>query len=163
MNFSPRAIRWCGLWESLFLKAYDDATEKVVPIGGHCSGVLTIGIGHTSAAGPPHVYIGQEITEDEAHAILAADLVPVVQEVAHYIHVPLSQQQFDAVGMFQYNTGWLGHPHCSLVSALNAGNYTLADADFALYNRASGRVMRGLVRRRQSEADMFAKGLYNGP
>jgi lysozyme len=111
---------------------------------------------HTSAAGPPTVYVGMTITEAEADAILAADLASVEIEVQHLIKVPLNQGQFDALVSFEYNTGWLGHPGCSLTRALNAGNYITADADFGLYDLASGRVLQGLVRRRHGEALMFA-------
>lgn len=163
MKFSPEGVKFIGSWEALFLAAYDDATEKVVAPGGAVLGVLTIGRGHTTAAGPPIVVRGMTITEQYATDILARDLGAVEQEVARYIKPDLSQFQFDAVGSFQYNTGWLGHPHCSLTDALNAGRYDVAAADFALYDRASGRVMRGLVRRRHAEADIFTKGIYTGP
>lgn len=144
-------------FEGLILSAYDDADDHIVKPGGHVYGTLTIGYGHTDAAGPPKVYIGQTITKETADAILASDLAGVEIEVEHLVKVPLNQNQFDALVSFQFNTGWLGHPHCSLLAALNVGHYNLADQDFMLYNRAQGRVLSGLTRRRVAEKNLFAK------
>lgn len=142
-------------FEGLILGAYDDFDDRVLKPGDRCYGTLTIGYGHTDAAGPPKVYIGQVIDKPTADAILAADLASVEIEVGHLVKVPLNQNQFDALVSFQFNTGWLGHPNCSLTHALNAGNYALANEDFGLYDRASGKVLSGLVRRRVAEAKLF--------
>src|SRR5215469_13886147 len=123
-------------FEGLILGAYDDEDDHIVHPGERVFGTLTIGYGHTSVAGPPRVYVGQEITREDADAILAADLASVELEVGHLVHVPLSQNQFDALVSFQFNTGWLAHQHSSLLTALNAGNYRLADQDFMLYDRS---------------------------
>jgi lysozyme len=142
-------------FEGLFLDAYDDATERVVKPWQHVVGTLSIGFGHTTAAGPPRVYVGMEITRQQADAMLASDLAAVEIEIEHLVKVPLSQNQFDALVSFQFNTGWLAHPHCSLLAALNAGNYDLADEDFMLYDRAQGRVLVGLDNRRRAEKKLF--------
>jgi lysozyme len=142
-------------FEGLILKAYDDHDDHIVKPGEHVYGTLTIGYGHTDAAGPPKVYIGMAIDEPTADAILASDLASVELEVQHLVKVPINQNQFDALVSFQFNTGWLGHPGCSLLRALNAGNYQLADNDFMLYDRASGKVLAGLVRRRAAEKELF--------
>jgi lysozyme len=147
-------------FEGLFLQAYDDADDHVVKPGERVSGTLTIGYGHTSAAGAPKVYVGMTITEAEADAILAADLAGVEVEVAHLVTVSLDQNQFDALVSFQFNTGWLGHPQCSLLKALNAGNYALTEQDFTLYDEASGKVLAGLERRRDGEKLMFEGQVY---
>lgn len=120
-------------------------------------GTLTIGYGHTDAAGLPKVYIGQVITEIQADQILSTDLQSVELEVKRLVKVKLNQNQYDALIDFQFNTGWLGHRHCSLLDALNSGNYNLADEDFMLYDRAQGKVLQGLSRRRQAEKDLFHK------
>lgn len=163
MNFSDKCVRFIASWEALFLQSYDDATDRIVPLGGVCRGTLTIGLGHTTAAGPPTVTPGMVITRDQAYAILAADLLPVDREIGHYITAPLTQQQRDALGSFQFNTGWISHPHCSLAAAVNGGARipTVTD-DFCLYDRASGRVLPGLLRRRRAEAAIFSSGVYVG-
>jgi lysozyme len=154
---SPAGRALIESFEGLILQAYDDYNDRVVHVGDRVRGTLTIGYGHTDAAGPPHVYVGQEITREEANAILASDLTSVEIEVNHLVKVPLNQDQFDALSSFQLNTGWLGHPACSLLRCLNAGDYHQAAQDFLLYDRAGGRVLAGLVRRRQAEKALFEK------
>jgi len=156
MKTSDAGRQFDEAFEGLFLQAYDDADDHVVQPGEIVRGTLTIGYGHTSAAGPPRVYIGMTITKADADAILASDLTSVELEIAHLVKVSLVQYQFDALQSFQFNTGWLGHPQCSLLNALNACNYALTDKDFALYDEASGQVLTGLIRRRRGEALMFA-------
>jgi lysozyme len=157
MQTSEAGRRMIEGFEGLFLDAYDDATEKVVKPGQHVHGTLTIGYGHTRDAGPPGVYVGMEITKDQADAILASDLTAVEIEVNHLVKVPLNQNQFDALVSFQFNTGWLTHQHSSLLTALNADNYSLADEDFMLYDRANGKVLEGLDRRRAAEKKLFER------
>jgi|SRR5215469_562646 len=161
MRTSDAGLKLIESFEGLILGAYDDADDHIVRPGERVYGVLTIGFGHTSVAGPPRVYVGQTITEAEATAILAADLASVELEVGHLVKVELKQNQFDALVSFQYNTGWLAHPHCSLLTALNAGNYQLADEDFMLYDRYQGKVIKGLCRRRAAERDLFNGGPVN--
>ncbi len=144
MKTSAAGRAFIEAFEGLFLRAYDDGT-----------GVQTIGYGHTTSAGSPRVYPGMVMTSTQADDILSADLSGVEIEVEHLVNVPLTQFQFDALVSFQFNTGWLGHNGCSLLRQLNAGNYQVADADFALYDMAGGRVLQGLVRRRKGEAAMF--------
>jgi lysozyme len=162
MQTSAAGRKFIEGFEGLFLQAYDDSDDHIVQPGQRVYGTLTIGYGHTSAAGPPKVYIGQTIDQPTADAILAADLASVEIEVGHLIHVPLNQNQFDALVSFQFNTGWLAHPQCSLTRALNAGNYNLADQDFMLYDEASGKVLAGLERRRAAEKAMFTAPVAQG-
>lgn len=155
MKTGSKGLALIESFEGLILGAYDDANDHIVQPGQQVHGTLTIGYGHTSAAGPPRVYVGQTITDDEANAILAADLASVELEVSHLVKVPLNQNQFDALVSFQFNTGWLAHPNCSLLRALNGGNYNLGAADFMLYDMAQGHVLAGLVRRRAAEKALF--------
>lgn len=155
MKTSNKGRKFIESWEGLILSAYDDATDKVVPVGQTPKGTLTIGYGHTDAAGPPKVYVGQRITAAEADAYLAADLASVENEVNHLVKVPVNQNQYDALVSFQFNTGWLGHSGCSLLSALNSGKYDLAANDFKLYDHAGGQVVAGLTKRRNAERAMF--------
>lgn len=142
-------------FEGCILAAYDDYDDKVVQPGCKPRGVLTIGWGHTTVAGPPPVFVGQVITQDVADAILHADLQPVVMDVRKKVLIKLLQCEFDALVSFQFNTGWLDHPSCSLLKHLNEGDMEDAAANFNLYDEASGRVVQGLVKRRRAEADMF--------
>lgn len=155
MKTSPAGRKLIESFEGLILEAYDDANDKIVPLGGRVFGTLTIGYGHTNAAGPPEVFIGQKITSVQADQILSEDLGLVEKDVESLVKVALNQNQLDALVSFQFNTGWLGHPHCSLLDAVNAGKTKTAAADFMLYDRAKGVVLAGLDRRRAAEKALF--------
>jgi lysozyme len=140
-------------FEGLILQSYDDYNDHIVNSGDTVHGVLTIGYGHTSAAGVPHVSIGDTITQSDADRILGEDLRRVEDEVNRLVHVPLNQNQFDALVSFEFNTGALGHS--SALPLLNAGNYVEAADHLLLYNQAGGRVLAGLIRRRKAEHELF--------
>jgi len=140
-------------FEGLILSAYDDFNDHIVHPGNVVRGTLTIGYGHTNAAGSPHVFIGQTITKEQADSILAQDLSKVEQEVGELVHVVLNQNQFDALVSFHFNTGALGHS--TLLKLLNQNNFTSAADEFLKWNHAGGRVLLGLTRRRQAERKLF--------
>jgi lysozyme len=140
-------------FEGLILQSYDDYNDHIVNSGDTVHGVLTIGYGHTSVAGAPHVSIGDTITQSDADRILGEDLKRVEDEVNRLVHVPLNQNQFDALVSFEFNTGALGHS--SALPLLNAGNYVEAADHLLLYNQAGGRVLAGLIRRRKAEHELF--------
>jgi lysozyme len=155
MKTSQTGIDLIQSYEGCILHAYDDHNDRIVQPGQACIGTITIGFGHTDAAGPPAVTPGMTISKDVALQILADDLAPVEKEVMDRVHVDLNQNQFDALVSFQFNTGWLGHSSCSLLRHLNEGNYAAAAQNFMLYDEASGRVLTGLKRRRQAEKNLF--------
>lgn len=155
MKTGPKGLALTKSFEGLFLRAYDDATDRIIKPGDKVYGTLTNGWGHTDAAGPPHVYAGQVWVEPFAERVLLSDLTAVELQVIHLVKVELNQNQFDALVDFEFNCGWLAHPHCSLLSALNAGKYELADEDFMLYDRARGVILAGLDRRRAAEKALF--------
>lgn len=70
---------------------------------------------------------------------------------------PCSQAQFDALVSFHYNTGAIAT--ATLTKKHRAGDYAGAKAEFARWNRAGGRVMAGLVKRRAAEAELYATDL----
>jgi len=131
-------------FEGLFLKAYDDG-----------EGVLTIGYGHTSAAGRPRVYPGQTITADRADSILSDDLVQVEMRVGKLIDVAMSQNEFDALVSFEFNTGDLGKS--SIPAKIGAGRKDEAMTTLLQYVHGTntGKVYVGLARRRRAEKMMF--------
>jgi lysozyme len=131
-------------WEGLYLHTYDDGT-----------GVLTIGYGHTSAAGPPHVYHGMTITAAQADQILASDLAAVELDVNHFVKVPINQNQYDALVSFDFNTGALGRSN--VLRSVNSNRFTEVPADLMMWVRGGGRVMQGLVNRRRAESILFMK------
>lgn len=120
-------------------------------------GVWTIGYGHTSMAGPPEVKPGMKITKAEGEAILARDLVKYENAVRNYVRVPLNDNQFGALVSWCYNVGPGNVAKSTLVKRLNAGQYESVPAELAKWNKAGGKVLKGLTRRREAEAALFQK------
>jgi GH24 family phage-related lysozyme (muramidase) len=66
---------------------------------------------------------------------------------------PTTQAQFDALVSFHYNTGAIGR--ATLTRRHRAGDYVGAAREFARWNRAGGRILSGLTRRRAAEAELY--------
>lgn len=147
MNISPKGIQLVKHFEGLFLKAYLCPAK-----------VWTIGYGHT---GLKHndgtVMRGRTITEAEAEQLLTHDLnTKYAPEVERLVMVPLTQPQFDALVSFHFNTGALAKS--TLLKKLNQNDKGGAAEEFLKWTRGGGRVLKGLVRRRQAERHLFLKG-----
>lgn len=119
------------------------------------AGVWTVGVGHSSAAGPPKVGPGMEITNAQAMKILAQDLVQFEDAVDQAVKVPLTQNQFDALVSFVFNVGPANFQKSTLLRKLNAGQYAAVPAELMKWTKAAGQEMPGLVRRRRAEAALW--------
>lgn len=142
-RINGRGIELVKHFESLFLKAYQDVV-----------GVWTIGWGHT---GLQHkdgtVYKGRVITKEKAEELLRYDMHQFEARVRTFVKVAINDDQFSALVSFDFNTGGLGKS--TTLRKLNAGdNQGAADA-LLMWNKAGGKVVRGLTRRRQSERNLF--------
>lgn len=115
------------------------------------AGVLTIGWGHTGKDVTP----GQCISQARADELLAQDLAPRERDVERLVKVPLTQHQFDALVSFVYNLGAGALAGSTLLKKLNAGNYAGAADEFLKWNKAGGKVLPGLSRRRAAERELF--------
>ena len=118
-------------------------------------GVWTIGVGHTSAAGPPMVIAGMTITAEQSDEILSRDLGKTETTVSKAVNVPLSQNQFDALVSLCFNIGGGAFSGSTLVRKLNHGDYEGAAEAFLSWNHAGGKVLPGLTTRRQAERKQF--------
>jgi lysozyme len=120
------------------------------------AGVLTIGYGSTGK----HVTRGQTITEAEATALLAKDVVRF-ENAVNKLGVTLTQNQFDALVAFVYNVGEGNFNASTLVKRLKAGDMVGTAAQFGVWNKARVKgvltVLNGLTRRRAAEAALFRK------
>ncbi len=93
-------------------------------------------------------------TQAECDARLERDLVRYAAQVARALGgAPTTQAQFDALVSFHYNTGAIAR--ATLTRKHVAGDFEGAAAEFARWNRAGGRVMAGLARRRAAEAALY--------
>ena len=138
---------------------FEGIRTEAYPDPAHGWAVPTIGIGHTSAAGPPKVYMGLRITEAEAYDILERDLVQYANVVKKAVKVPLTENQFGALVSFCFNLGPSNLLRSTLIKKLNAGDYEGAANEFGKWNRAGGKVLKGLTRRRAAEAELFRSGV----
>lgn len=157
MRISENGIAFIKRWEGLRLKPYKD-------VAGH----WTIGYGHLIR---PHEDFSAGITEAEAEELLRRDLAPVEADVNLLVRVPLTQNQFDALVSFAFNVGTdvdadeiaEGLGDSTLLKKLNAGDYVGAAEEFVRVENgrtvgwvhAGGKVVEGLVNRREAEKALF--------
>lgn len=126
-------------FEGLRLNSYQDAV-----------GVWTIGYGHTRTAGP-----GQRISLAQATSLLRNDVATFEKAVSQAVRVPITENQFAALVSFAYNVGSGALNSSTLLRRLNAGDTLGAADEFLRWNRAGGRVLAGLTRRRVEERALF--------
>ncbi len=116
-------------------------------------GVWTIGYGHTG----PEVCAGLTVTPEQASALLQKDVSSAAEFVNKAVTVALTQEEFDALVDFVFNLGAGAFAKSTLLRVLNAGDFAAAAAQFAVWDRAGGAVVAGLLRRRQAETALFTE------
>jgi len=151
MRITERGVGLIRRYEGLRLTAYLDAV-----------GVPTIGYGHTKTA-----RMGQTIAADQAETLLRADLRQFEAGAALLLKRPVKPSQFDALVSFAFNVGLdidadskaEGLGDSTLLALVNAGCDQDAAAEFLKWNRAGGRALLGLTRRRLTEAQLYLEDL----
>lgn len=115
-------------------------------------GVWTIGIGHTSSAGPPDVHEGLTLTVEQCLSIFQHDLIQFVQCVNDVLRVVVEQEQFDALVSICYNIGTHAFAHSTLVHDINSGDplKSKIDQDILMWTKHSE-----LIGRRRQEDGQF--------
>ncbi len=142
-----RAINKEGLeliksFEGLRLKSY------------RCSAnVITIGWGSTG----PHVKEGMTITKDQAEELLRSDLRRFEDAVAAAAP-KATDNQFSAMVSLAFNIGIGALQRSTVLRRHLAGDHAGAADAFLMWNKAGGRVLAGLTRRREAEAALYRKG-----
>ncbi len=115
--------------------------------------VPTIGYGHTG----PEVRIGQRITEEEAEDLLRNDLEKFEDGVTNFLDsAATSENQFAAMVSLAFNIGLGNFKTSTVLRSHKAGDFAKAEAAFAMWNKQKGKVLKGLVRRREAEAELYA-------
>lgn len=135
-------------FETLQLKGYHATKDELE------KGIVSVGYGSTG-----RVKVGQSIDEATAEEYLREDLKVAEDAVKRLVDVQLTQNEFDALVSLVYNVGEGNFKKSKALKALNAGDrdrflYEAFDAK-AGFTKQSGKVLNGLVRRRQAEKDMF--------
>lgn len=137
-------------FETLRLAAYDDDPPN---------GTWTIGWGHTRGVKP-----GDQITEETARAFFTTDCAEAAKTVQLAVGtLPLYQHEFDALVSAAFNLGpqlfWVAggfaRTQTNTLATLRAGDYTGFANRLLRWNRAGGRALPGLDRRRCAERALF--------
>ena len=139
MNISVEGISLIKKFEGCELEAYQDSV-----------GVWTIGYGHTK-----DVKEGDKINQDEAEHLLEEEMPEYEGYVNDMVEVSLEQCQFDALVSWVYNLGPTNLKSSTLLKVLNEGDYDEVPFQIKRWNKAGGKVLEGLTRRREAEALLF--------
>ena len=114
--------------------------------------VWTIGYGRTR-----NVKEGDRITEAQAERDLLEELEEFKHQVLHSVKVELTQNELDALTSWTYNLGVGNLNSSTLLKKLNAGSKDEVPAEMLRWNKAGGKVLAGLTKRREAEAELWAK------
>lgn len=127
-----------------------DGCFEAYPDPGTHADPWTIGWGSTG----PDIEPGVIWTQAQCDERFDRDMQRYADEVSQTIgDAPTTQNQFDALVSFHYNTGAIAS--ATLTRKHKAGDYAGAAAEFARWNRAGGQVMAGLTHRRAAEAQLY--------
>ena len=115
------------------------------------AGVWTIGYGHIKGVTSDSV-----ITQEQAEQMLVEELNEYEGYINNMVTMPLSQNQFDALVSWVYNLGGGNLKASTLLKVVNSGEFNGVPEQIMRWNKAGGKVLEGLTRRRQAEADLFS-------
>lgn len=115
--------------------------------------VWTIGFGHTKNV----TKLTEPISKEYAEELLQKDLEEFENAVNRHVTVPLTQNQFDALVSLSFNIGVGAFSKSTLLKLLNKGEYNKVPYELARWNKAGGKVLAGLTRRRAAEADLWLR------
>lgn len=142
MNISQKGID--------LIKSFEGYSEKAYPDPATGSKPYTIGYGTTTGVTPDMV-----VSQEQAEQLLRKDLNKFESGVSALLTSPTTQPQFDAMVSLAYNIGLGNFEKSTLLRKHNAKCYQCAASQFPVWNRAAGKVMNGLTRRRNAERDMY--------
>lgn len=139
MKISVEGLALIKKFEGLELNAYQCA-----------AGVWTIGYGHTKG-----VFEGQTIKKAEADEMLVLEMDEYEKAVNDAVTISIDQCMFDALVSWTYNLGPSNLNASTMLKVLNSGDYDGVPAQIKRWNKAGGKVLEGLIRRRDAEALLF--------
>jgi len=116
------------------------------------AGKPTVGYGHLIKAGED---FSGGVTQQQATELLQNDVKWAENAVTAAVHVPLNQNQFDALVDFTFNLGAGALQGSTLLALVNQGKMDEAADEFPKWVHAGGKVQPGLVTRRQAERDLW--------
>jgi lysozyme len=120
------------------------------------AGLPTIGYGHLLKKGEDFKYRAG-ISEPDARQLLRKDVEIAEKAVNSLCRVSLGRNQYNALVSFVFNVGGGAFERSTLLKRLNEGAFDKAAKEFLRWNRAGGRVVKGLTKRRMVESSLFSK------
>jgi len=114
------------------------------------AGVPTIGYGHTRG-----VSMGDVIDQEAAEALLIEDLEEFEGYVDKLVEIGLRQNEFDALVSWTFNLGPANLKESTLLNRVNYGPLSDVPTQIKRWNRAGGKVLAGLVKRRAAESALW--------
>lgn len=160
LDFSDQGLKLLGAIEELRLKPYDDQTSKKVD---NWTKGATIGYGHLIKQGEWDTY-KNGISAEDAIILFRNDLSPFINIVRSNITIKLAQNQFDALVILAYNIGSTAFAGSSVVKLVNdptiKTNYASLEDAWKAWNKSQGKVMQGLINRRECEWNVYSKAIY---
>ena len=118
--------------------------------------IATIGYGSTRGFDNKKIKINTaEITKEEGQALLERDIKSAENSVTRLIKVEMNENEFSALCSFVYNLGSGRLQSSTLRAKMNRGDYEGAANEFPKWRRAGGKILRGLVLRREMEQKLF--------
>jgi lysozyme len=136
-----------------FIKDFEGCKLEAYQCSG---GVWTIGYGHTR-----HVQEGDKITSKEADAFLVKDIEMVEHHVNRLVNVHLLTNEWDAVVSWCFNLGCGNLRASTMLRVINAGDIDKVSEQIVRWDKAGGKVVAGLTRRRKAEAQLFDDAVYD--
>lgn len=147
MKINQASVDLVKEFEGLRLTAYQDSV-----------GVWTIGCGTTAAAGVGITPAkGMTITQAQAEMYLKRGLEKFAKQIEPNIKRAVNENQFGAMVSLAYNIGPGAFNKSTLLKKLNAGDVQGAADQFLVWNKAGGKVLAGLTRRRKAERELFLR------
>lgn len=148
MDISQNGLKFIKDHEGCILKPYNDSV-----------GYATIGIGHLIGKRPVNEADKKQyavFAEADALTLLHTDVSQFVQGVNTLVtNKDITQNQFDAMVSLAFNVGMGNFANSSVLKYTNTKQYDKASASFLLWNKAGGKVLAGLTKRRQNESKLY--------
>ena len=139
MKCSQEGLALIKKFEGCRLKAY------------RCSAnVLTVGYGHTGGVKEDDI-----ISQPEADKLLENDIAKFEKYVSDNVIVELNQSQFDALVAWTFNLGVGNLRSSTMLKKLNETDYVSIPSEMKRWNKAAGKTLDGLIRRRLAESLLF--------
>ncbi len=132
------------------IKSFESFQPRIYRCPG---GYQTIGYGHVVR---PHEQLDSEISVKDAEALLMRDIAIAESGVKHLILVPLTTAQYDALVSFAFNLGCGALQRSTLRRKVNREDHAQVPREFMKWVTSGGRKLRGLITRRQAEAQLYA-------